>query len=394
MAANALARNTYNAKNLPLGRPDIAAQNYGVDRDNVFEKFGKIWNDRTTEDGGSKQIYDKLVQWSSPEAIVERDPRADPNGLQWTLIREALNTGKLDPRINPDTLLRGMGTGLSETARFQQHKPQSLLGKIAGPLVTLGLAAIPGVGPYLAAGAGGYFGQKNGGGVLGGLLGAAGGYLGGQSIANAGGVSGIYSSAKNSLGSLFGSGGFSNPSALGLSGSNLGLNFASAPGAFTAAPVAGYGASGLGLTGANLGLNFASLPGAFNAAPVQGYGPSAVGGDPKSLYNPESMGGPKPDKGNNFPTGAPGVTLPPPQGGGGGPAIGGETVIPNSLTPPPPTTTSLPGPTFDPVLMSGGKSPQNNLALSGMGAGLMPDRGQGRVPGYQLRTFGNYLMRP
>lgn len=94
--------------------------------------------------------------------------------------------------------------------------------------------------------------------MLGGLLGAAGGYLTGNSIANAGGISGIYNSAKNGIANFLSPGGFSNPSALGLTGSNLGLNFASAPGAFTAAPVAGYGASGLGMTGANLALNFAS----------------------------------------------------------------------------------------------------------------------------------------
>jgi len=304
-----------------------------------------------------------------------------------------LATGKVDPNLKTDLLVRGMGTGLSETARFQQHKPISMLEKIGGPLLTIAASAIPVIGPYAGAAVGGYLGQRHGGGVLGGLLGAAGGYLTGNSIANAGGVSGIYNSAKNSLSNVFGSGGFSNPSALGLSGSNLGLNFASTPGAFTAAPVAGYGASGLGITGANLGLNFASMPGAFNAAPIQGYGPSAVGGDPKSLYNPQSMGGPAPDK-TNFPMiGGPGVTQP--QGGPqGGPSIGGDTQVPNALVEQPPTTTLPPPGSFDPVLMSGGKSPANNLAVTGMGAGLMPNRGQGRNPGYQLRTFGNYLMGP
>lgn len=140
----AVAPGTWNAQTLPLGRPDLAAANYNVTLDNVREQFSRVWADRATEDGGSKQIIDKLTQWSSPEAILGRDPRADPNSGQWPLIRRALATGELDPRIRPEVLLRGMGVGLSETARHQQHKKtfwDSALGKIikfGGPMLIPG----------------------------------------------------------------------------------------------------------------------------------------------------------------------------------------------------------------------------------------------------------------
>lgn len=294
-----MAEPVFNAKTLPLGQdPLLAAENYGVTPDSAVRYFKRIYADRTTEDGGSEKIYDKLLQWSSPEAIKARG--GDPNDTQWKLLRKAVTTGEVDPKLKPSLLQRGLGLGLTETARFQQHKPISLLEKIAGPVLTLAASSIPVIGPYAGAAVGGYVGSRHGGGPLSILTGMAGGYLGGKSIANAGGVSGIYNSAKESLGNLFSSGGFSNPAALGINGSNLGLNFASAPGAFSAAPVTGYGASSLGLTGANLGLNFASgpMPGIAatnlnsisNVSAGVGRGLAEGGITPESLYRPESAG--------------------------------------------------------------------------------------------------------
>lgn len=288
----------YNAKTLPLGDPYTAASNYGVTFDNAAEKFRRIWADRNTEDGGSKQIFNKFKQWASPEQIKARG--GNPNDTQWKLINDAIKTGKVDPRIKPETLLRGLGTGLSETARYQQHKPVSMFERIAGPLLTIGAAAIPVIGPYAGAAVGGYMGQRHGGGLLGGLLGAAGGYMGGKSIMNAGGVSGIYNSAKTGLSNLFGGGGFSNPAALGISGGNLGLDFASAPGAFAGAAPIGIGnAANLGLGAGNLALNFASGPmpsvAATNLNSVS-HVANEIGrsANPASLYQPESLSGPMP----------------------------------------------------------------------------------------------------
>ena len=291
-----MAKPVYNAKTLPLGDPYTAASNYGVTFDNAANKFERIWADRNTEDGGSKQIFNKFKQWASPEQIKARG--GNPNDTQWRLINDAIRTGKVDPRVKPETLLRGLGTGLSETARFQQHKPVSLLEKIGGPLLTIAASAIPVIGPYAGAAVGGYMGQRHGGGLLGGLMGAAGGYFGGKSIMNAGGVSGIYNSAKTGLGNLFGGGGFSNPSALGLSGGNLGLNFSSAPGAFAGAAPAGIGsAANLGLGAGNLALNFASGPmpsvAATNLNSVSHVaGEIGKSANPASLYEPRSSGFP------------------------------------------------------------------------------------------------------
>jgi hypothetical protein len=220
--------------------------------------------------------------------------------------------------------------------------------------------------------------------------------MGGNAIANAGGVSNIASNVRNSVGNLFsGGGGFTNTGALGITGLP-GANFASMPGAFPSTlNAAGFGQNALGISGQNLGLNFAS--GAIRGLPVGGYGDSAIGGDPSSLYTPQSMGPPKPSIGDRvldvvgnlpgLPGAQPGGVG---SGGGSGPAISGPTETPPMALPPP----GAPPPTnsFDVSLMGAGKAPANALAMSGMGAGLLPDRGMGRVPGYQLRSFGNFLM--
>lgn len=385
--------NALNAKNIPFTEPGAGLALGGVTSRNLYAKYDKLRGVRDEKAGGSKQLWDNLSRWTSTKQGTNLDPQ------QAQLFNEYIKTGVKPAGLTDQTASAAMDWGLREAGRFQQHKPISLLEKIAGPVLTIAASAIPVIGPYAGAAVGGYMGSRNGGGILGAGLGAIGGYMGGNAIANAGGVSGIASNIKNGVGNLLGSGGgFSNPSALGLSGSNLGLNFASAPGGFAAAPVAGYGASGLGLSGANLGLNFAS--GAIRGLPVAGYGNSAIGGNPNSLYTPQSMGPPKPsglDRVLDAVGGIPGFPMPGgQQGGGGSPAIGGSTQAPPpaTLQLPPPGAAPPPTDSFDAPLMGGGRAPANNLAISGMGAGLLPDRGMGRVPGYQLRPFANYLMRP
>jgi hypothetical protein len=165
---------TFNAKTLPLGRPDIAAANYNVTYENAPAKFEKLWAHRTEKEGGSKQIYEKMVDWASPEKIIARG--GNPNDTQWKLMREALATGKVDPRLKPKVLLTGMGTGLSETARHQQHKPKNFFTQyLMDPLIEAGLSAIPGIGPGLAMAYGGIKGGVEGG-PLGALTGIASAY--------------------------------------------------------------------------------------------------------------------------------------------------------------------------------------------------------------------------
>ena len=273
-----------NAKNVDFTQPGAGLLLGGVTERNLYAKYDKLRGVKDEKAGGSKQLWDNLSRWTTTKQGANLDP------TQAKLFNQYIKTGKKPDGLSDATTMAAMDWGLREAGRFQQHKPVSLLSKIAGPLLTIGAGFIPVVGPYAAAAAGGYFGQKNGGGVLGGLLGAAGGYLGGQSIANAGGFSGIADKVRTGFQGLTGAGGgFSNPSALGLSGSNLGLNFASAPGGFAAAPVSGYGASGLGLTGANLGVG---LTNSLGGATVGGYGGGALGGDPTDLYQPQALAGP------------------------------------------------------------------------------------------------------
>lgn len=195
----------YNAKNLPLGgRWDIAATNYGVTPQNAISKFGKIYDTRTVVDGGSKTIYDKMTQWSSPEAIAARG--GNPNDTQWSLFRNALQTGNIDTRLNPDLIYKGLGLGLSETARAQQHKqsfwdsPFGMVLKFGAPLAAG--AFLPGLIPGLTAGwagagagalTGGLSGGWNGA-LLGGLSGYGGGAFGGAVKNAIGSTGGLLSS--------------------------------------------------------------------------------------------------------------------------------------------------------------------------------------------------------
>jgi len=380
--------NALNAKNLPFTQPGAGLALGGVTDRNLYAKYDKLRGVRDEKSGGSRQLWDNLSRYTTTPQAAKLDPE------QGRLFNKYIQTGVKPAGLQDATASRAMDWGLREAGRFQQHKPISLLEKIGGPLLTIAAGAI---NPFAGAAVGGYLGQRNDGGVLGGLLGAAGGYLGGRAIANAGGVSGIYDSAKNGLSNLFGSGGgFTNTGALGITGLP-GANFASMPGAFPSTlNAAGFGNNALGISGQNLGLNFAS--GAIRGLDLAGYGNSAIGGDAASLYTPQSMGPPKPsnlDRALNLAGSLPGLPMGgggPSGGGGGGPAISGPTETPPMALPPP----GAPPPTnsFDVSLMGAGKAPANALAMSGMGAGLLPDRGMGRVPGYQLRPFANYLMRP
>lgn len=273
-----------NAKNVPFDQPGYGLALGGVTAGNLYAKYDKLRAHKTEKEGGSKQLWDNLSRFTTTKNAANLNPE------QAKLFNQYIKTGKRPDGLTDQTTMAAMDWGLREAGRFQQHKPISLLEKIGGPLLTIAASAIPVIGPYAGAAVGGYMGSRHGGGLLGAGLGALGGYMGGRAIANAGGVTGIANNVKTGFNNLFNSGGFSNPSALGLSGSNLGLNFASAPGAFGAVAPAGYGASGLGLTGASLGVS--GLANALPAVPVSGYGPSAVGGDPATLYQPKALAGP------------------------------------------------------------------------------------------------------
>lgn len=148
----------YNSKTLPLGDPYVAAENYNVTLDNVARQWGRVWLDRANEDGGSRTIFRKVEQLSRPQAILDRG--GSPNDLQWQLVDKAVRTGVVDPRLKPATLLRLMGTGLSETARHQQHKPKGILSMLVDPIVQFGLGAI---NPGLAVAYGAVRGGMRGG---------------------------------------------------------------------------------------------------------------------------------------------------------------------------------------------------------------------------------------
>ena len=194
--------------------------------------------------------------------------------------------------------------------------------------------------------------------------------------------------------------GFSNTDNL-YEGNNLKLNLANDTGYVPPTQGVGTGAlnyvDSLGRATMNLpGPNFANMP------KVSGTNQYPLGGlTPDMLYNPVSMGGPG-AKSN--------IDLPSIKGMGGAPqgAAGGALEEGAAVDPGMGGGVSLSGPTnagsasqpqgFSDTLVGGaggGKGPQNALAASGMGAGLIPlsDRDMYRNPGYQPRAFGNYVLR-
>lgn len=268
---------TLNAKNLPFDQSGAGLAIGGVTAGNLYAKYAKL---AAADDKNSEKIVKNLSRYTTIKNAQNLGPK------QAQLFNQFMKTGKKPEGLSDATAMTALDWALREEGRFQQHKPVSLLEKIAGPLLTIGASMIPVIGPYAGAAVGGYMGSRNGGSLLDIALGATGGYLGGRSIANAGGVTGVANNIKNGVGNLFNSGGFSNPGALGVSGANLGLDFAS--GGFQAAPVAGYGASGLGLTGGSVTSALGGL-GTLGAPSAAQYGDQAIGGDPSSLYNPASL---------------------------------------------------------------------------------------------------------
>lgn len=354
--------NFLNAQDVAYDNPGSVARYYGWNKDNINDVISGRVGKGTSNARNVQSHIDKFL------------------GKRGVDMKSA----------RPGHLIAAMDYAYREEGRKQQTKGggflnflKKFIGPVAGSLILPGVGSALGAG--ISAGVGGAIGGAIQGGISDGPLGALTGAASGYGIGS--GVGAVQNWASGLGGSA---GGFTNPSGLGFSGNNLALpGLANAP-ASTAA--GGFGASSLGLSGGNLGLNF--LSGNFAANPIQGYGPSAVGGDPASLYNPQSMGGPAPFGGRipsiGMPTGGPGAQQ---QTGQPSPmqTDQGTGQLP---TPGAAPTQSAGGTSFDATLMAAGKMPNNVLAMMGMGSGKMglSDRDRMRLPGYQTRPVANFLM--
>lgn len=244
---------TYNAKTLPLGRPDVAAVNYGVTTRNVSRKLERLWADRTTVDGGSKTLFDKIAKWASPEEVRRRG--GNPNDRQWQLWGEYIRTGKVDPGLRPQLQVTALGLGYSEAARHQQHK-KGFLDTFVGKLVSMGaMAATAWVGgPWAAAALGGGLGWVKDKSLLGVATGALEGYTIGKAVmwGKGGGFSSLFNPA-NGAGITATGGGTGLANFLTNVGTQIGANVGAGTllgGAVTAAgAVVGAGGRGGGRMG-------------------------------------------------------------------------------------------------------------------------------------------------
>tara|TARA_R100001163_G_scaffold30926_1_gene24278 strand:+ start:310 stop:1635 length:1326 start_codon:yes stop_codon:yes gene_type:complete len=167
----------YNAKTLPLNTAEkpqygVGIANYGWTPSNIHSKIDSI-RGSTSKAGGAKEMWNYMFDWVDSRNWSKK--RKDK-------LTNYLNTGNAK-KVPLDDIMMVSDAALRETARGQQHKNSFLnspLGSLFKTAATVGSAFVPGVGPALAVGVGGSLGAMSGGGLRGGLLGAASGWGAGQ----------------------------------------------------------------------------------------------------------------------------------------------------------------------------------------------------------------------
>lgn len=314
-------------------------------------------------------------------------PSKNARNIRQSLDKYLTKRGTSLDAASPQQRIAAMDYAYREEGRKQQTKGGGFLDflkKAIGPVA--GALVLPGVGGALGAtissGVGGAIGGAIQGGVEDGPLGAALGGLSGYGIGS--GVGAV----KNWAGNALSGGGFSNPSALGLQGSDLAL-----PGLSNA--------TGATTTAAGIG-NPAGVIGNALSTAAQGI-PSGMGGWASSLYQPQALGGPATQNGlmQNVARGADALSgLAGLAGRPQGPTAGNDSAgaaLGGSAEAPRPSINGSPAqtPSFDATLLSAaGKMPNNALAMTGMGSGGLglTERDMYRNPGYQPRPIANFLM--
>lgn len=193
---------TVNAKNIQFDQPGAGVTGYGINAQNLYPKLTKLYGARTDKAGGSKSIWDAMVNNTNKSLARSQSPVA----LDF---QKFLNTGQMPANPTPQFqkyAAESLDYGLRETGRAQQHKPVNFFTKyLLDPIIQTGLGMIPGVGVPLAMAYGGIKG-----GVENGFGGALTGALSGYGAGKLG--SGI-GSAVSSTGGFASS--FANPGAFG-----------------------------------------------------------------------------------------------------------------------------------------------------------------------------------
>ncbi len=173
---------TVNAKNIQFDQPGAGVTGYGINAQNLYPKLTKLYGARTDKAGGSKGIWDAMVNNTTKSLARSKSPIA----LQF---QNFLNTGQMPSNPTPQFqkyAAESLDYGLREVGRAQQHKPVNFFTKyLMDPLIEVGLGAIPGIGPALAVGYGGIKGGVENG-FMGGITGALSGYGAGTFGANIG----------------------------------------------------------------------------------------------------------------------------------------------------------------------------------------------------------------
>lgn len=199
-----------NTMNIAFDQPGAGTAGFGVNSRNIAKKMAKLYEHRNDEDGGSKQIWEKMVQ--NTDKSLARSPKSAVSKA----FKSYLTTGKLPKEISPHFLkysMESLDVGLRETGRSAQHKSNfldSTFGQILHAIGTIALGFVPVVGPYLAAAAGGInaasrtrpSGLSIAGGVVGGYAGGSTGANLASGISAAGGVGPYLSNAADAAGNF------------------------------------------------------------------------------------------------------------------------------------------------------------------------------------------------
>lgn len=161
------------ARDLDFTQSGAGLANAGIDEKDMFPRYEKLRAHKDEKAGGNRQLWKNLSRWTSTPQGANLDPE------QAQLFNVYHTTGKRDPRLKDQTVAAALDWGIRDNTRGQVHKESfldSVLGKLLVGAGQIGLSFVPGVGPALSAGLGGITGAMNGGGPLGALTGAVGGY--------------------------------------------------------------------------------------------------------------------------------------------------------------------------------------------------------------------------
>lgn len=184
----------FDAKELPYNMVGVGATNYGVDLDNVTDRFQNIWEtygqyaegvkpwsespipESEAKMGGNKSIWNGMKDFLGPQGGGSRG-RYGPEAA--AAYENYIKTGQISDALPVGLAFDGYDYGARATGNLFQNKKGSIFDRFVAPALTIGASLInPTLGAATAAAIG--VGQGKGIGDI--ALNAAQGYVGGGGL--------------------------------------------------------------------------------------------------------------------------------------------------------------------------------------------------------------------